>query len=159
MSADPRVNSNRNGVASGRPVLYLALELGCSKWQLAWASAPAEKPRRREVEARNLPGLLEEIAAAKRKLGLPAKCPVVSCYEAGRDGFWIHRWLESQQVQNMIVDSASIEVNRRARRAKSDGLDAAKLLSMLFRHAGGERKTRASIGSLDLSPMKRRTVS
>ena len=139
MSADPRVNSNRNCVASCQPVLYLALELGCSKWKLALASALAEKPRRREVEARNLPGLLAEIAAAKRKLGLPADCPVVSCYEAGRDGFWIHRWLESQQVQNVIVDSASIEVNRRARRAKSDGLDAAKLLSMLFRHAGGER--------------------
>lgn len=64
---------------------------------------------------------------------------MVSCYEAGRDGFWIHRWLETQGVQNVIVDSSSIEVNRRARRAKSDGLDAAKLLSMLFRHVGGER--------------------
>jgi hypothetical protein len=119
--------------------LYLALELSWSNWKLAFASAPAEKPRRREVEGRNLTGLQAEIAAAKQKLGLPADCEVVSCYEAGRDGFWIHRWLETQGVRNVIVDSSSIEVNRRARRAKSDGLDAAKLLSMLFRHAGGEK--------------------
>jgi transposase len=119
--------------------LYLALELSWSKWKLAFASAPAEKPRRREVEARNRAGLLSEIAAAKQKLGLPADCPVVSCYEAGRDAFWIHRWLETQGVRNVVVDSSSIEVNRRARRAKSDGLDAAKLLSMLFRHEGGEK--------------------
>jgi transposase len=126
-------------VSGHKPTLYLALELGWSKWKLAFASAPAEKPSRREVEARNIARLLSEIAAAKRKLGLPADCPVVSCYEAGRDGFWIHRWLETQEVQNVIVDSSSIEVNRRARRAKSDSLDAAKLLSMLFRHAGGEK--------------------
>ena len=91
MSASLRKNSNLKSVASYQPVLYLALELGWSKWKLAFASAPAEKPRRREVEARNKSGLLSEIAAAKQKLGLPADCPVVSCYEAGRDGFWIHR--------------------------------------------------------------------
>ena len=125
MSAGLRVNSNLSGVSSHKPVLYLALELSCSKWKLAFASAPAEKPRRREGEARNLPAMLVEIAAAKQKLGLPADCAVVSCYEAGRDGFWIHRWLETQGVRNVIVDSSSIEVNRRARRAKSDGLDAA----------------------------------
>ncbi len=139
MSAGLRVNSNLSGESSHKAVLYLALELGWSKWKLAFASAPAEKPRRREVEARSKSGLLSEIALAKQKLGLPADCPVVSCYEAGRDGFWIHRWLETQGVRNVIVDSSSIEVNRRARRAKSDGLDAAKLLSMLFRHAGGEK--------------------
>ncbi len=139
MSANLRVNSNQKSVGSEPPALYLALELGCTKWKLAMASAPAEKPRWRETEARDLSGLLKEIAAAKQKLGLPADCPVLSCYEAGRDGFWIHRWLETQGVRNVIVDSSSIEVNRRARRAKSDGLDAAKLLSMLFRHVGGEK--------------------
>jgi len=138
MSAGLRVNSNRKNVSSDQRVLYLALELGWSQWKLAFASARGERPRRREVEARNLGGLQAEIAAAKRKLGLAADCPVVSCYEAGRDGFWIHRWLETQGVRNVIVDSSSIEVNRRARRAKSDSLDAAKLLSMLFRHTGGE---------------------
>ena len=108
MSAGLRVNSNLSGVSSHKPELYLALELGWSKWKLALASAPAEKPRRREVEARNKSGLLSEIAAAQQKLGLPADCAVVSCYEAGRDGFWIHRWLETQGVRNVVVDSSSI---------------------------------------------------
>ena len=139
MTAGLRVNSKRSEKVVSQPALFVALELSWSKWKLAFASAPAEKPRRREVQARNLVGLQAEIATAKQKLGLPADCPVVSCYEAGRDGFWIHRWLETQGVRNVIVDSSSIEVNRRARRAKSDGLDAAKLLSMLFRHEGGEK--------------------
>src|SRR5262249_20738958 len=57
---------------------------------------------------------------------------------AGRDGFWLHRLLTHQGVNNLVVDSASIEVNRRKRRAKSDRLDVNKLLSMLIRWHGGE---------------------
>src|ERR671922_41677 len=64
----------------------------------------------------------------------------ISCYEAGRDGFWLHRWLVTQGVVNCVVDSSSIEVNRRHRRAKTDRLDVQKLLTMLLRHAAGERK-------------------
>ena len=62
-----------------------------------------------------------------------------SCYEAGRDGWWLHRWLREHGIDNIVVDSASIEVNRRARRAKTDRLDGDKLLAMLLRHHGGER--------------------
>ena len=62
-----------------------------------------------------------------------------SCYEAGRDGWWLHRWLIEQGIDNIVVDSASIEVNRRARRAKTDRLDGDKLLAMLLRHHAGER--------------------
>ena len=62
-----------------------------------------------------------------------------SCYEAGRDGWWLHRWLIAQGIDNLVVDSASIEVNRRARRAKTDRLDGDKLLAMQLRHHGGER--------------------
>jgi transposase len=65
---------------------------------------------------------------------------VHSCYEAGRDGFWLHRWLIEQGIDNIVVDSSSIEVNRRARRAKTDRLDGDKLLAMLLRYAGGERR-------------------
>jgi transposase len=65
---------------------------------------------------------------------------VRSCYEAGRDGFWLHRWLREQGIDNIVVDSASIEVNRRARRAKCDRLDGGKLLTMLMRYLGGERR-------------------
>jgi len=82
--------------------------------------------------------LRQAIAKAKLRLGLPESCRVFSCYEAGRDGFWIHRLLEQLSVHNLVVDSSSIEVDRRARRAKTDRLDAAKLLSMLMRYHGGE---------------------
>ena len=65
---------------------------------------------------------------------------MLSCYEAGRDGFWLHRFLLAHGVQNQVVDSSSIEVNRRRRRAKSDGLDAVKLVEMLIRWHNGESK-------------------
>src|SRR5262249_6822632 len=79
-------------------------------------------------------------AKAKRRFRLPADAPVRSCYEAGRDGFWLHRHLTANGVDNGVVDSASIEVNRRQRRAKTDRLDAGKLLNLLLRYHGGERK-------------------
>jgi transposase len=64
---------------------------------------------------------------------------VVSCYEAGREGFWLHRFIQSHGISNHVVDSSSIEVNRRKRRAKSDALDVRKLVSMLMRYEQGER--------------------
>jgi transposase len=70
---------------------------------------------------------------------------VHSCYEAGRDGFWLHRWLLGQGIDNIVVDSASIEVNRRRRRAKTDRLDGAKLLAMLLRHQAGEQRVWAVV--------------
>ncbi|WP_429320989.1 IS110 family transposase [Paraburkholderia sp. GAS448] len=80
------------------------------------------------------------IAKAKARCHLAADAPVRSCCEAGRDGFWLHRCLEEHQVANLVVDSASIEVNRRRRRAKTDRLDSDKLLLMLMRYYGGERR-------------------
>ncbi|MGH8611114.1 MAG: hypothetical protein ACREYF_03460 [Gammaproteobacteria bacterium] len=56
-----------------------------------------------------------------------------SCYEAGRDGFWLHRYLVSSGIENVVLDSASIEVDRRARRVKTDRLDGGKLLRQLVR--------------------------
>jgi transposase len=82
--------------------------------------------------------LLKEIEAAKRRFGLSEDAEVVSCFEAGRDGFWLHRCLCHHGIQNIVVDSASIEVNRRQRRAKTDRLDAGKLLAMLMRWSEGE---------------------
>jgi transposase len=129
-----------NSTAPTVPTLYLAFELGWTTWNLASTVAMAQKPRLKTIKARDLDALRDEIARAKIRFGLPADARVVSCYEAGRDGFWLHRCLISQQIDNIVVDAASIEVNRRARRAKSDGLDVAKLLSMLIRYHDGERK-------------------
>ena len=81
-----------------------------------------------------------EIHKAKHRFGLPEATPVISCYEAGRDGFWLHRYLAHQGIENLVVDAASIEVNRRKRRAKSDNLDATKLVGMLIRWHLGEKK-------------------
>lgn len=120
--------------------LYLALELGWSEWKLAFTTGVAQKPRLRSIPARALHALRLEITRAKVRFNLPADTPVVSCYEAGRDGFWIHRHLLHEGVQSIIVDAASIEVNRRKRRAKTDRLDAASLVSMLIRWHHGERK-------------------
>lgn len=120
--------------------LHLAFELGWSQWKLAFTIGHGQAPRLRTIAARDLAGLLKEIAKAKARFGLADDATVVSCYEAGRDGFWLHRWLVSQGIDNVIVDSSSIEVNRRRRRAKSDCLDAAKLVTMLLRYHAGERK-------------------
>jgi transposase len=121
-------------------VLYLAFELGETEWKLALTIGVGQKPRLRSMPARDLPRLYEEIAKAKRRFGLAADAPVRSCYEAGRDGFWLHRHLQANGVDNAVVDSASIEVNRRQRRTKTDRLDAGKLLNLLLRYHGGERK-------------------
>src|SRR5262249_39537898 len=118
--------------------LYIALELGQDKWLLACATEAAEKPRFRPVPARNLDRLADEIAKAKARFQLPPDAPVRTCYEAGRDGFWLHRALTARGIDNVVVDSSSIEVNRRSKHAKSDPLDAGKLLKLLCRCQAGE---------------------
>src|SRR5262249_48491367 len=74
------------------------------------------------------------------RFGLPADAPVRTCYEAGRDGFWLHRALRARGIDNVVVDSSSIEVNRRTKRVKTDPVDAAKLVNLLCRYHAGERK-------------------
>jgi len=121
-------------------VLFLALELGASKWELGFSTGLGQKPRRRTIEAGDRKELETEIGLAKQRFGLSKDTQVKSCYEAGLDGFWVHRYLTSAGVENVIVDSSSIEVNRRKRRAKTDKLDVGKLLLMLIRYHHGERK-------------------
>jgi transposase len=120
-------------------VLFVAFELSEKTWKLGCTTGHGQKPRERSIAARNQTRVLQEVAQAKRRFGLPETAPVLSCYEAGREGFWLHRFLEAQGITNHVVDSSSIEINRRKRRAKSDALDVRKLLSMLMRYAHGER--------------------
>ena len=122
------------------PLLYLAFELGDSNWKLGFTIGMGQRPRERTIAARDLDALEREIRLAKKSFGLPETAPVLSCYEAGRDGFWLHRYLVEQGVQNLVVDSSSIEVNRRQRRAKTDRMDVGKLLGQLIRYRSGERK-------------------
>jgi transposase len=123
-----------------QPTLSLAFELGKNTWKLGFTIGVAQQPRERTIPAGDVARLQQEIARAKQRFGLPEDARIVSCYEAGRDGFWLHRYLVAHNVQNHVIDSASIEVNRRQRRAKTDRLDVRKLLTMLLRHMAGERK-------------------
>jgi transposase len=116
----------------------MAFELSSSKWKLAFSNG--SKIRYKTITSGDLARLQVEIELAKHKFQMNEDVRVVSCYEAGRDGFWIHRYLESQGIENLVVDSASLEVNRRKRRAKTDRIDVAKLLRMLMRYWGGEKK-------------------
>jgi transposase len=118
--------------------LYIAFELSNTKWKLAFGNGI--KKRQKTITARDLPALMEEIEKARQRFKMRADVQVSSCYEAGRDGFWIHRFLVSEGIHNVVVDSSSIEVNRRFRRAKSDRIDADKLLTMLIRYINGEQK-------------------
>jgi transposase len=127
-------NSNRTDAP-----LFMAFELSEKTWQLGFTTGHGQKPRERSIPARDQERVRHEIAQAKRRLGLPDTAPVVSCYEAGREGFWLHRFLLAHNITNHVVDSSAIEVSRRQRRAKSDGLDVRKLLSMLMRYHHGER--------------------
>ncbi|MEE8584844.1 MAG: IS110 family transposase, partial [Acidobacteriota bacterium] len=98
------------------------------------------KPRERTVEPGNRLELQRELLRAKRRFGLSSQARVVSCCEAGRDGFWVHRFLQSQGLSNLVVDSSSIQVTRRARRVKADGPDVRQLCVMLLRWHSGEKK-------------------
>src|SRR5262249_56758914 len=111
-------------------VMFFQAEDGIRDWSVTGVQTCAlpiclgQKPRLRSMPARDLPRLQEEIAKAKQRFQLAADAPVRSCYEAGRDGFWLHHYLSACGIHNSVVDSSSIEVNRRQRRAKTDRLDA-----------------------------------
>jgi transposase len=121
------------------PILYLSFELSDVNWKLGFTTGTGRRPRQRNIKARDLDALEEEVRRAKKRFDLPETTQVVSCYEAGRDGFWLHRYLVEQGIENLVVDSSSIQVNRRARQAKTDGMDVEKLVSQLIRYRSGER--------------------
>lgn len=119
--------------------LHMAIELSASTWKLGFADQLGRKPRVRSIDAGDFDKLCAEIDAAKKAFQLDPDTPVISCYEAGRDGFWIHRCLVSMNVESHIVEPASIEVNRKKRRAKTDRIDAQKIVIALMRSKAGDR--------------------
>jgi transposase len=120
--------------------LLLAFELSERTWKLGFSTGLGQRPRIRQVPAGAVDQVLEEIGRAKNKFKLSADTAVISCYEAGRDGFWLHRWLIAHGITNHVVDSSSIEVNRRARRAKTDRLDLQGLVNLLARYRLGDQR-------------------
>lgn len=136
MPKSPQVDQCSEGGA----VLYVALELSARTWLLASGVGMGQALRRKTIPAGDRGALQRELAAARARCGLGATAPVRSCYEAGREGFWVHRLLTAEGVTNVVVDSSSIEVSRRARRAKTDRLDADGLWRLLWRYWQGERQ-------------------
>jgi transposase len=127
----------QNEDTTKKEVLHLAFELSQDQWKLGFSDG--NKQRFKTIVARDMDRLQEEIEKAKERFKLKEDVRIVSCYEAGRDGFWLHRYLISCEIENVVVDSSSIEVDRRKRRAKTDRIDAGKLLNMLMRYHGGEK--------------------
>jgi transposase len=120
--------------------LFVALELSRSTWLVALHSPLSDKVSQHRIEGGDVEGLLALIARkrepAQARLGRPLR--VVSCFEAGYDGFWLHRWLCAHGLENRVLDAASLLVDRRAKRAKTDRLDAAGLLRTLRALERGE---------------------
>jgi len=154
MIATPRPEMSVN-----EPMLYVAFELGKKEWKLAMTSGFGVEAWVRTVASGDLRAVDRVVRAGRLRVRLPARAPVVSCYEAGRDGFWIHRALAQIGISNRVVDSASIEVNRRARRAKTDRLDALKLVSMLVRVCYGEPRVWSEVNVPTVADEAARQVS
>ena len=158
MATTQAILQGKDTTAQGE--LYSSFELGDKQWKIT-ASDGNRNASRYSVDAGDTAAVADCLRRAKARFGLPEQAQGHSCYEAGRDGWWLHRWLIEQGIDNIVVDSASIEVNRRARRAKNDRLDGDKLLAMLLRWHAGERRlwsvlrapTLTATNNFDMSPL------
>jgi len=137
-------NQTQTDKSLSREILLMGMELSNAKWMICFSDG--RRLRRKGIEAGKQEAVKEEIEQARKKFGLSEKTEVYSCYEAGREGFWVHRFLEKIGVSNRVLDPASIEVNRRARRKKTDRIDAEKLVQLLLRiELCGEKKVCAVV--------------
>lgn len=118
--------------------LYMAMELAAKKWLLAFSDGSGRKPRITTIEARSESDLLEAVHNARRRFDLSRDVPVKVCMEAGRDGFSVYRLLTRMGFEPMVIDPASVEVNQRKRRVKTDRVDVRMLLDRLQRYAAGD---------------------
>ena len=108
------------------PTILLAIELSASSWLVAARVPGSDKPHLHRIDGGDTAGLLALISSLRDRVArqLDAAIAVVCCFEAGRDGFWLHRLLTAHGVANHVLEPTSILINRRARRAKTDRLDA-----------------------------------
>jgi len=121
-------------------VLLVAIEMSLKTWRLVMGVRGQPRKRVRTVAGGDYTALRQEVMDAQAYFQLPEDVLVIFCYEAGRDGFYPYRRLLAMGYQVWVIDSASIEVSRHRRRAKSDGIDAEKLLELMRRQAGGEQR-------------------
>jgi transposase len=134
------MSRHRNGAPVGAQyaTILVVFELGKAKWKLGVMLPGSQKLSRYTVEGGDMAAVLLLLAKAKAQAGPGAR--IVSAYEAGYDGFWLHRWLEAEGIENRVLDSASIQVNRRRRRKKTDKLDLEQLMRTLAALERGEPK-------------------
>jgi len=127
-------------IAGHSGTIFVTIELSQRCWLVTMHSPDKNRFSRHKLEggdAVGLLGLIERIRVrAAQALGSTPR--VVSCYEAGYDGFWLHRWLEAAGITNFVFDPASIAVEQRARRAKTDRIDGELLLRTLMAYCRGE---------------------
>src|SRR5262245_58708933 len=119
--------------------LYMSFELSNKHWKLTIGDH-RRCPSRYNIDAGDTEAFLRCVAKARTRFGAAPQAPLYTCYEAGRDGWWLHRWLSQHGIHNIVIDASSIEVSRRRRRAKSDRIDGDKLLEQLMRYYRGEKK-------------------
>ena len=122
--------------------VYVAIELSVSSWVVAARLPGIEKPRLHRLEGGDAAALLQTIADLRSKASANLGCTVdvACCFEAGRDGFWLHRLLTAHGIAAYVLEPTSILVNRRARRAKTDRLDAEGMLRVLAGWLAGDRQ-------------------
>lgn len=123
-------------------VIIIAIELSRSTWLVAARLPGVEKPRLHKIDAGDTAALLSHLSSLQnRALARTGVGPTLHCcFEAGRDGFWLHRFLTLHGIANHVLEPTSILVNRRARRAKTDRLDAEGMLRVLAAFLHGDRQ-------------------
>jgi transposase len=146
--------------ASEYATVHLVFELSKAKWKLGITLPESQKMSRYTIDGGDLPALSGRLAAARSKAersGKPVR--IVSCFEAGLDGHWLHRWLTEQRVISYEVDPSSIEVSRRARRAKTDRIDLDKLMRAFLAYLRGEPRvcSMVHVPTVEEEDRKRRT--
>ena len=136
-------STTRTDIVHSSRALYIAMDLGRDSWQLAISDGGKTirevKVVRKDVDVAKTE-FMTEVAKARVKFSLDADAPVHALYEAGRDGFWIARWLESVGIPCLVIDPCSILVDRKAKQRKNDAIDARALLDLLVRHVTGDRE-------------------
>jgi len=146
--------------ATDYATVHLVFELSMAKWKLGVMLPGSEKMSRFTITGGDLTALAARLATMRAKAGCCGQpVRVLSCYEAGLDGHWLHRWLTEQGVISHVVDPSSIEVSRRARRAKTDRIDLAKLMRTFLAYLRGEPRvcSMLHVPSREDEDRKRRT--
>src|SRR5262249_47404513 len=135
-----KVNTPSAGTNNDPVHCFVAIELSKSNWVVGFQTALTDNISRHQVKAGDAERLIELIERVRTRVArqLSRSVEIASCYEAGYDGFWLHRVLEARGIHNHVLDPASLQVSRRARRPKTDRIDAERMVRALIRHLRGE---------------------